>query len=180
MRTTTGVQCLGGGPNECVDTTGLTNVRTFAVGHVHACGLTDTGEVHCSGDDGDGRLGVLERYAGVPQRARVEGSFLAVDTAGSRTCAITSPERAVLCWGRPFRHDAERSTEPRRVPGLDRPALAIAVGVEHACALLEGDSIRCWGGDNMSGELGNRRAAYVPRPRQLSQLATAPRPRRPT
>ena len=36
---------------------------------------------------------------------------------------------------------------------LGGPAEQIAVGTDHACALLEGGSVRCWGA-NLSGELG--------------------------
>ena len=176
VRTTTGeLRCHGGKTGQCPGTGGHTNVRTFAVGHAHLCALSESGEVHCSGDDGEGRLGVPEGVAGVPQHAQVPGRFTAVDTAGSRTCAITRPERAVVCWGPAYRHEEVQDTEPHAVPGLERPAVAIAVGTKHACALLDGDILRCWGGRNTSGELGNGRAGHVPRPRPLSQL-TAPRP----
>src|SRR5690606_32039773 len=37
---------------------------------------------------------------------------------------------------------------------LGGPAVAIAAGVEHACAVLDDGSLRCWG-DNQYGQLGH-------------------------
>lgn len=83
---------------------------------------------------------------------------LAKGTSGSFTCARRG-DRRVVCWGAndlgqlglgnddPFAHP-----DPEVVPGLP-PVRRLAVGLDHACALLEEDgAIRCWG-DNTYGQV---------------------------
>ncbi|WP_420810767.1 hypothetical protein [Haliangium ochraceum] len=50
----------------------------------------------------------------------------------------------------PLYRGSLRTLEPAR---LGQPALQIAVGADHSCALLEDRSVRCWGG-NWAGQLG--------------------------
>jgi alpha-tubulin suppressor-like RCC1 family protein len=64
------------------------------------------------------------------------------------------------------------SALPGPVVGV-RDALAVSVGSGHACALIVGGSIRCWG-DNQSGELGDgTRSMNSPTPVTVSGISNA-------
>jgi Regulator of chromosome condensation (RCC1) repeat len=94
---------------------------------------------------------------------------IAVSTNGSVACAVLS-SGAVECWGSNGwgqlgsgtagtvdGNGDQVSSVPSMVPGLTR-ATAVAVGDEHACALLLDGTIQCWG-SNVYGQLGNGSAA---------------------
>jgi hypothetical protein len=155
IRTSGGeVRCLGP-TEECMATSGLHNVRAIAVGTRHLCALIGSGVVQCV--DGD-----TSRQR--PELFTLAGRYLAIDAYQRRSCAITAPERAVVCWGAAR---GLQSAVPEELAGLAGPAVAIAVGEWHVCVSLEDGTVDCRGGHNRSGELGNGRAGVVPRPRRL-------------
>lgn len=45
--------------------------------------------------------------------------------------------------------------------------MAITTGATHVCIGLADGTVKCMGGENRAGELGNGRAVNVPRPRLL-------------
>lgn len=74
------------------------------------------------------------------------------------TCAIDDVG-VVKCWGQNWNgqlgDSSNRSHDvPSRVRGLGGPAIAIAAGGAHACAVIAGGDVKCWGA-NESGQLGN-------------------------
>lgn len=100
-------------------------VTAIAVGGNHTCALVDGG-VKCWGLNSAGQLG-----AG--------SSDLCIGASGVVSCSLT----------------------PLSVSGLDRTlnpsnptVTAIAAGNEHTCALLEDQTVMCWG-NNSAGQLGN-------------------------
>jgi alpha-tubulin suppressor-like RCC1 family protein len=82
------------------------------------------------------------------------------------TCALLSGG-AVKCWGyngagqlglgdatpRGYEAGQMGSDLPAVDLGAGRAAIAVSVGISHACALLSGGAVKCWG-SNASGELG--------------------------
>ncbi|MFV8756790.1 protein kinase domain-containing protein [Nannocystaceae bacterium ST9] len=102
--------------------------------------------------------------AAEPSRARSE-SILSVQAGTDFSCALTSAGR-VRCWGaqgphlcqpRHFGHLGDDEL-PLTVPALDfgtQPANDLAIGFlsNHACAVLDDRSVRCWGSD-ASEQLG--------------------------
>lgn len=79
------------------------NARRVCLGAYHGCILDTSGDVHCFGSAGDGKLGhASSSNAHQPLRpTRVEGLPRVADLAcsGSATCA-TSEAGEVFCWGR--------------------------------------------------------------------------------
>lgn len=165
VRTATGaVRCLGHA-NQCVPTASLQDVAAIAAGDRHLCTLTKSGVVRCASGDREGQLGGAPRRPMEP--VTVEGRYRAIDAFGDQTCAITEPARAIVCWGAA---QGQWWTEPRHIEGFAGAAAMITVGARHVCVGLEDGTVECRGA-NRSGELGNGRAAIVPRPRRLSWSA---------
>lgn len=82
----------------------------------------------------------------------------AVAAGGGHTCALTSIG-AVRCWGFNYGGALGDGTEEHRptpidVVGLDSGVTAIAAGGEHACAITNTGSVKCWG-RNKLGQLGD-------------------------
>ena len=137
---------------------GAPEATTIEAGFLHTCAVTSTGAVRCWGANFDGRLGDgtrLLRTVPVEVRGLTGARTVAV---GEHTCALTTLG-AVACWGENANGelgDGTRTT--RRAPvataGLLGRATAIAVGLNHTCALLESATVQCWGA-NDQGQLGN-------------------------
>ncbi|HWI06438.1 MAG TPA: hypothetical protein VNT54_02850, partial [Solirubrobacteraceae bacterium] len=109
---------------------GLT-VTAVAAGGSHTCAILDDGTVRCWGFGGNGRLGY--------------GNIRDV----GRGCLI--PAGQTVCQPNP---DAPRTDTVGPVDlGPGRTAKAITAGVGHTCAVLDDDTVRCWGA-GASGRLG--------------------------
>jgi len=83
---------------------------------------------------------------------------------GDATCAVRSG--TALCWGNDQSGrlgDGQTSARGVAVPVMTLPTTVvnIAAGFDHACALLQGDELRCWG-RGTNGQLGD--GAGVDRP----------------
>lgn len=142
-------------------------VKAIAAGNAHACALTSGGGVECWGDNSWGQLGNgLIPTGGNLEKGYTPGAVLGLTsgvtaiTAGvsDSTCALISGG-GVRCWG----HNSggqlgDGSTTDRLVPvrvvGLSSGVTAIAVGLDHTCALTKAGGAKCWG-QNIGGDLGN-------------------------
>jgi len=89
----------------------------------------------------------------------LDTGVVAIAAGFSHTCAITS-ERKVACWGSNGWGQLGNntvSTKDQRSPVLAKVltpgVLAIAVGLEHSCAVNASSEILCWGRNN-EGQLG--------------------------
>jgi alpha-tubulin suppressor-like RCC1 family protein len=129
-------------------------------GFAHTCAITSAGAVNCWGWNASGQVGdgsITDRQA--PQQVFGLGSGVAdVALGANHTCALTTAG-GVKCWGNNAVGQvgdgtfAERHI-PTDVAGLGNGVTAITAGFNHACALLDTGSVKCWG-DNFVGELGN-------------------------
>ncbi len=151
--------------------------RAIATGSSHACALLDNYSVKCWGSGVYGRLG----YGDTTSRGTTPGSMgdslVAVNlgtgrtarmiTAGAQhTCALLD-NSTVKCWGRGangqlgYGNTQTRGDEPNEMGdsavaiglGTGRSARSIAAGSNHTCAVLDNDTVKCWG-DNSYGQLG--------------------------
>lgn len=144
----------------------------------HSCALFRTGQVACWGSNEYGQLGVGTQVpflmtAVTPVDLGLSfGTVEEVAVGGWHTCARNSMGQ-VKCWGQneygqlglehnrslgsdaSFLGDALPTVDLGSDPeeGAQYKAKQISAGAVHTCALLEGNHVKCWGG-NFQGQLG--------------------------
>lgn len=143
----------------------------------HTCATNSAGRVTCWGRNDDGQLGLGDTANRGDGAGEMGSSLTAVSlgtnrkaiaiSGGSRhSCAILD-NGAVKCWGR---NDSGQlglgDTDSRGDElgemgdalgavnlGTGRTAKALTGGTSHTCAILDNDSVKCWG-KNSAGQLG--------------------------
>ncbi len=152
-------------------------VTTIAPGNYHSCALLDTGDVKCWGANLSGSLGQGDAVRRDGRPSYMGDNLPKVDLGSGRTatvlavgfdhsCAILDNGK-LKCWGDNsngelglgdlnVRGDApgEMGDQLSDVNlGTGRTAKALSLGYRHSCALLDNDTIKCWGW-NLYGQLG--------------------------
>jgi alpha-tubulin suppressor-like RCC1 family protein len=147
-----------------VTVAGLGGVLALSAGGYNACALLPGGKVDCWGDDFGQQLGHVGLTLS-PTPVEVPGVSRAtmLSVGISDTDCVLIANGTVTCWGANNTGAVGNgqlggtagyfSTLPGPVVGV-REAIAVSVGNGHACALIAGGSIRCWG-TNASGQLGD-------------------------
>ncbi len=142
--------------------TGLESGMTaVAAGNFHSCALDSAGAAKCWGINNQNSLGdgtSLVRLTPVGVSGLQSG--VRVLAAGSDFGCAIAAERRVKCWG--ANYDGRlgnggflNSAVPVDVLGLgDVAVLDVVLGDAHACALLQGGAVKCWG-SNTGGQLGD-------------------------
>jgi len=132
------------------------------------CALLDGGDVRCWGEGssvlGYGNMQTWGRDEEAKYAPTVTLGGVAIAIAGGPKCATMSDD-SLRCWGTNeygqlgLGHmetigDSEDPVEEDPI-AIDGRVLKVARGVSehHACALIEGGAVRCWG-KNESGQLG--------------------------
>lgn len=152
---------------------GLLDVESIsASGALHTCAATKLG-TYCWGLNQYGQFGSgdfnISRdpkmwKSTIPIRASFGGnSSSVIQSSVYYTCTVfdgswetdTPGVSTVRCWGRDYlgnllRPLIDNSSSPRELTGVT----SIAVGLRHACGVLEDSTIRCWGNNDL-GQLGN-------------------------
>ena len=169
-----------GGP---VDLGAGRSAKAIAAGNGHTCALLDDGSVRCWGFNIDGRLGYghtdaigdneLPGSAG-PINFGGGRTAKAITAGGFHTCALLSDD-TVKCWGfggngrLGYGNQLNLGRTPETTPDLigpvdlgpgPRTAKAITAGFGHTCAILDDDTVRCWGFGGL-GRLGYGNAQAV-------------------
>ena len=151
-------------------------VEMLRVGENSSCAILDNDELKCWGRNDGGDLGLGDREPRGDNRNEMGDNLLAVDLGTGRTarvlgagsthhCAILDNDK-LKCWGANagrlgLGDSGNRGDEPMEMGdnllaldlGMGRTVEMLAVGGDHACALLGNDEFECWG-INGSGQLG--------------------------
>jgi len=148
----------------------------ITVGDGHTCAILDGGSVRCWGFGANGRLGYgntdaigdTEKPGPPVGPVNLGGPAKAISAGDTHTCAILDggvDDGGVRCWGFGGNGrlgyantiDVGDDEAPGSVGPVDlgpgRKAKAISAGGRHTCALLDDDSVRCWGEADL-GRLG--------------------------
>ncbi len=142
----------------------LANVTSIGAGLEHACAVA-SGAVNCWGNNDNGEIGDgTNNEADTPVAVSVANKTITQVSAGySHTCALAN-DGTIYCWGQNDQgqcgtgmtdagFDNSDVMTPTQVQGLTGKALQIEAGTNHACALIEGGTVMCWGADDR-GQLG--------------------------
>jgi alpha-tubulin suppressor-like RCC1 family protein len=153
------------------------SVHAISVGSIHACALSENGDVKCWGSNMDGRLGQGDGFSHGSGPGEMGDALLPVDlgvgvkakaiSAGyDHTCALLLDNR-VKCWGNNDygqlgqgdiinRGDGSGEMGENLLAvdlGTGKTAKAIIAGGQYSCAWLSDDGVKCWG-RNDTGQLG--------------------------
>mmetsp|Transcript_43177 Transcript_43177/g.101492 ORF Transcript_43177/g.101492 Transcript_43177/m.101492 type:complete len:1314 (-) Transcript_43177:47-3988(-) len=139
----------------------------------HRCLILTNGLVKCWGKNDRGQLGLGDDQARGAESSGLGDNLPFVDLGsnriatqlfggGSRSCAILD-NGAAKCWGAGgmYGDNISRGSVDHQMgdslPQIDFGKLlsprTMALGTEHACAVLNDSSVKCWG-DNAHGSLG--------------------------
>jgi cysteine-rich repeat protein len=147
----------------------LTKVIKLVAGRAHSCALLSEGNVRCWGANDKGQLGlgnVEDRGANKPYQnglVALGGAAIAIAAGADHTCALMS-DHTMQCWGandhgqlglghtNPIGDDELPSADVDTVQ-LGLSVKTLATGGNVTCAILDDNTLRCWGQNNY-GQLG--------------------------
>jgi alpha-tubulin suppressor-like RCC1 family protein len=177
--TTAAEDSAGNNIAQYTQTYGFKTSVTFPMtaGSAHSCYMLDNGSVKCWGSNTYGQLGLGNTTNQGVNSSEMGDNLDAVDlgsgikataiaAGGNHTCAILDNE-SIKCWGYnasgqlglgDINNRGDNSSRMGdSLPAVDLgsgiTAKAIAAGGNHTCAILDNESIKCWG-KNASGQLG--------------------------
>lgn len=142
-----------------------THSSVLATGNSHTCAILENGSAMCWGLDNYGQLG----DGGDATNLIKPTSFVSTDGGQTvaqiyarqlRTCIVLD-DNSASCWG--FNEDGQAgddSTNTYKSPSVKvefpqgKGVKSMGMGLKHTCAILEDDTLTCWGLDS-HGALGN-------------------------
>ena len=145
--------------------------KALAAGNVHTCALLNDNSVKCWGDNYYGQLGLGSSqkadFYSTPQAVNLGNNVQAqtIVAGGAQTCVIlkngNSLHGPVKCWGwnnygqlglgssqTDNSYDTPQAMDLSDTNGTTHTAKALAVGTFESCAILDDDSVKCWGSDS--------------------------------
>jgi len=159
----------------------------IAAGYQHTCAILDNESVKCWGSNASGQLGLGDTDSRGDEPNEMGDNLLAVDlgttakaiSAGdSHTCAILDNSQ-VKCWGDNTYgqlgqgDNSNIGDNPNQMGSLNpvnlvsgRTAKFITTGTGYTCALLDDDSVKCWGRGH-AGQLAHGKTQPVDSPPNL-------------
>ena len=141
----------------------------LTVGADHTCAALAGGDLRCWGYANYGQPGLAHKqligddeHPGDVTPVMIGGPVVDLAATLNHSCAVLA-SGDVRCWGYyyggnlgyalPGHVGDDEHPVSRAAVKLGEPAIAVAAGLSHSCALLESKTIRCWGA-GASGELG--------------------------
>lgn len=116
----------------------------------HACALSDKNSVICWGNNAYGQLGDATNDNRVtPVKIKLNEQVSQMALGSNHTCAVTFGND-VYCWGannfgQLGNNATMDSSTPVKVDLGSEKAILISAGVGHSCAVLQSNTIKCWG-----------------------------------
>lgn len=157
----------------------LADITQISSGDQFTCALNTSGAVQCWGFGDNGQLGDTG-YSLTPYPVPVTSTevFGSVQAGGLHVCAL-SVAGGVYCWG--LNADGQVGTDPNvdyavgspmAVSGLSKLVSSINLGANHSCAILNDDTLKCWGND-LDGQLGDGNTTSLFTPVAVTALASS-------
>jgi alpha-tubulin suppressor-like RCC1 family protein len=154
----------GGSSPVPVRVSGIGDAQALSAGGSTSCAILGDGALRCWGYNQNGEVGNNTMIdATTPEAPIGIGPVRAVSSRDNTTCAVREDDGGVMCWGRNDQGNCGTGmtsgnllvpTQTRHDSGDPvTGAQEIAVGIDHACALI-GGVVMCWGSD-ASGQLGD-------------------------
>ncbi len=145
----------------------------ISVNYSHSCAIINDGSVKCWGQNASGQLGYGNNSKlGTPAATSIAigGKAREIATGLSHTCVILE-DSSVKCWGAGSAGqlgygDYTSRLAPPAAPidlGAGRTAKTLSLGAYHSCAILDDDTVKCWG-NNSNGQLGLADKSYRNKP----------------
>ena len=151
------------------------SARRVSGGSNHGCAILDDGSVKCWGRNDRGQLGYgsLSDPDSLPTGVDLgDKTAVAIELGVDHSCAILA-DGSVKCWGENNKNQVAPSGGETRNRPVDvtlpegRRAREIGLGLHHTCALLDDDSLVCWGGNGL-GRLGVGDTTDRPNPTEVT------------
>ncbi len=153
------------------------DIESLSIGTNTTCAIYSDSNLKCWGSNRYGQLGLGDTKDRGNLSSETPDKLPTIDLGTNRTakavalgtfftCALLDND-TVKCWGRnnggqlgvgnleELGDDIDEMGDnlPHVDLGTNRTAVAITAGVEHACALLDNNTVKCWGA-NTFGKLG--------------------------
>lgn len=140
-----------------------------AAGQDHTCARLESGDVYCWGRQNEGQLGSGapdsigdDEPADAAGPVDLGGKAIDIDAGHHHTCAVLE-DGSVRCWGSNSSlqlgngDQTGKNVGDRKTPAedglvmLEEPAVQVAAGRSHTCAVLGSGGVRCWGSSSANG-----------------------------
>jgi len=138
----------------------------------HTCAILNDNSVKCWGWNGHGQLGIgSTTNALTPQPVILGQTAKSIALGNIHTCAILNDD-SIKCWGyygwgQLGTGNFSNTSTPQPVVNLGQTAKSVTLGYFHTCAILNDDSMKCWG-SNYEGQLGNGSTLNSPTPQPVN------------
>ena len=135
--------------------------RSVSAGTQFTCVTLTDNTASCFGNNANGQLGrasLTPAATSAPGATAVTGAIDKVVAGANHACALMTAG-SVQCWGSSSVGQVGNGTSganvltPSVVSGLAGTVLDLAVGANHACAVIATGAVQCWGSNNF-GQLG--------------------------